>query len=301
MRELVVLGGKGGTGKTTVVAALAHLMAKDQRLVLVDADVDAPNLGLVLSPHTLTTSPFSGGSVASIETADCISCGRCQEVCRYDAVTSQAGVYAVDPIACEGCAACAFECPIECIHMEPAASGEWYHSETRFGPLVHARLFPGQENSGKLVSLVRQRALSLAEEQHADWVLIDGAPGIGCPVIAAVTGVDLALVVTEPTMSGQHDLDRVLGVADHFQVPAAVCINKADINLQRTAEIEAYCRERGLPMLGVLPYDDDVLAAMRRGRAVTEVSAGPVAQQMQKLWPKLRAPSAGKWPALASR
>jgi MinD superfamily P-loop ATPase len=288
MRQIVVLGGKGGTGKTTVVAALAHLMAAEQRLVLADADVDAPNLGLLLAPKALTSEQFVGGSEAVIDAAQCVGCGRCQEVCRYEAVAAQNGVYVVDPIACEGCAACAYACPAQCIRMEPAVSGEWRRSETRFGPFVHARLFAGQENSGKLVSLVRQQAQLVAEEQGAELILIDGSPGIGCPVIAAVTGADLALMVTEPTISGQHDLERVLGVAAHFGVPAAVCINKGDINPARTAEIEAYCRERDLPMLGVLPYDDDAMATMRRGQAVTEASTGPMAQALQALWADLR-------------
>jgi MinD superfamily P-loop ATPase len=293
MKQIVVLGGKGGTGKTTVVAALAHLMAAEQRLVLADADVDAPNLGLLLAPKVLTSEQFVGGSEAVIDAALCTGCWRCQEVCRYEAVAAQNGVYVVDPIACEGCAACAYACPAACIQMVPAVNGEWHRSETRFGPFVHARLFAGQENSGKLVSLVRQQAQLVAEDQDADLILIDGSPGIGCPVIAAVTGVDLALMVTEPTISGQHDLDRVLGVAAHFGVPAAVCINKGDINPGRTAEIEAYCRAHDLPMLGVLPYDDAAMATMRRGQAVTEASTGPLALALQALWAGLRELIAG--------
>jgi MinD superfamily P-loop ATPase len=293
MKQIVVLGGKGGTGKTTVVAALAHLMAAEQRLVLADADVDAPNLGLLLAPKVLTSETFVGGSEAKIDATQCVGCGRCEEVCRYEAVAAQNGDYVVDPIACEGCAACAYACPAACIQMVPAVNGEWHRSETRFGPFVHARLFAGQENSGKLVSQVRQQAQLVAEEQDADMILIDGSPGIGCPVIAAVTGVDLALMVTEPTISGQHDLDRVLGVAAHFGVPAAVCINKGDINPGRTAEIEAYCRAHDLPMLGVLPYDDAAMATMRRGQAVTEASTGPLALALQALWAGLRELIAG--------
>jgi MinD superfamily P-loop ATPase len=288
MKQLVVLGGKGGTGKTTVVAALAHLMAAERRLVLADADVDAPNLGLLLAPEVQYGERFTGGAEAVIDAEACIGCGRCLEVCRFEAVAPSDGVYAVDPIACEGCAACAYECPVQCITMEPAEDGEWYRSKTRLGDFAHARLFPGQENSGKLVSLVRHQAQLLAQEQGIEWVLVDGSPGIGCPVIAAVTGSDLALMVAEPTVSGQHDLDRVLGVAAHFRVPAAVVINKGGINPGRTAEIEAYCRERGLPMLGVLPYDDAAMAAMRRGRAVTEASDGPLALALRALWHRLR-------------
>jgi len=288
MKQLVVLGGKGGTGKTTVVAALAQLMATEGRLVLADADVDAPNLGLLLAPEVLYGERFVGGSEAVIDETACIGCGTCQDVCRYDAVLATDGVYTVDAIACEGCAACHYACPAGCIDMEPAESGEWYRSMTRLGDLVHARLFAGQENSGKLVSLVRHQAQVLAQDRDARWVLIDGSPGIGCPVIAAVTGADLALMVAEPTVSGQHDLNRVLGVAAHFRVPAAVVINKGDINPGRSAEIEAYCRERDLPMLGVLPYDDAAMAAMRQGRTVTEASDGPLAQALRGLWAVLK-------------
>lgn len=283
MKQLVVLGGKGGTGKTTVVAALAHLLSEHWRLTLADADVDAPNLGILLEPDVLETEAFVGGKEAVIDATACIGCGRCQEVCRYEAVRARDGIFEIDPIACEGCAACFYECPVQCIAMEPVVSGEWHRSETRFGTFVHANLFPGQENSGKLVSTVRQQALHVAEQQHSDLVLIDGSPGIGCPVIAAITGVDMALMVTEPTLSGRHDLERILGVAEHFQVPAAVCINKSDLNPRRSQEIVDYCRDRGLPIVGMLPYDDAVTAAMRKCRPVTEIEQGAIGRELRAL------------------
>jgi MinD superfamily P-loop ATPase len=288
MKQLVVLSGKGGTGKTTVVAALAHLMCQERSIVLADADVDAPNLGLILDPQVIEMQPFYGGQRAVISADDCTGCGRCEEVCRYDAIVPEDEVYRVVTLRCEGCATCYYQCPADAIRMEPSLSGHWYRSQTRFGPLVHALLRPGEENSGKLVSEVRQQALLTAEEQRAAWILVDGSPGIGCPVIAAVTGVDLALMVTEPTVSGVHDLQRALGVAQHFHVPSAVCINKYDLNLQLTQEIEAFCGEQAFPVLARLPYDEVVIEAMRQRRAVTEIDENPVGLQIAALWGGLK-------------
>jgi MinD superfamily P-loop ATPase len=289
MKQLVVLSGKGGTGKTTVVAALAHLMAQEQRLVLVDADVDAPNLGLILRPHILQETPFFGGVHAEIDATRCTACGRCAEVCRFEAIAPRNGVYEVDAIACEGCASCFYQCPDEAIRLDECLSGHWFRSETRFGPFVHARLRPGEENSGKLVSVVRQEALALSAEQETDWILIDGSPGIGCAVIAAVTGADLALLVAEPTVSGVHDMRRALEVADHFRVPTAVCVNKHDINPQLTDEITQFCEEQGIALWARLPYDEIVLEAMREELAVTELPDNPVAGSLRALWSDLQA------------
>jgi MinD superfamily P-loop ATPase len=288
MKQIVVLSGKGGTGKTTVTAALAHRMAQETHLVLADADVDAPNLQLILRPHDLVEEPFYGGRLAVLNDQRCTACGRCADVCRYEAMVRENGRYRVDPFACEGCAACFFQCPADAIRMEERLSGSWFRSETRWGAFVHARLHPGEENSGKLVSKVRQEAAVVAEAQNADWVLVDGAPGIGCPVIAAVTGTDLALLVAEPTVSGVHDLLRTLEVTMHFGVPAAVCINKSDINRQIAAEIGDLCAEQGIPVLARLPYDEVALEAMRRGLAVTELPGNRIARAMDDLWPSLR-------------
>jgi MinD superfamily P-loop ATPase len=288
MKQLVILSGKGGAGKTTVCAALAHLMAASERLVIVDADVDAPNLGLILGPQVLEEHPFHGGKKAVIEAERCTACGRCAEICRFDAVQQDGDLYSVDPLGCEGCAACAYGCPAEAIHMQECLSGAWFRSESRFGPLVHAQLRPGEENSGKLVSTVRQQALILADDLSADWILVDGSPGIGCPVIAAVAGSDLALLVIEPTVSGVHDFGRVLGVTQHFKVPAAVCINKADLNPGLTQEILSLAEQAGLPVLAQIPYDDIVIDAMRQARAVTELPEGAVASSLRALWVALR-------------
>lgn len=287
MKQLVILSGKGGTGKTTVAAALAHLAAQTQRLVIADADVDAANLGLVLAPVTQATHDFTGGKIAQIDPAICIACGRCAEVCRFDAI--QAGEsYAVDASACEGCAACVYECPAEAITMEPQRAGQWFEAATQYGPLYHAHLCAGQENSGKLVTLVKQMARLRALDDNADLLLVDGPPGIGCPVIAALAGADLVLIVTEPTVSGAHDLERILGLAVHFQTPAAVLLNKADLAPAQAAAIEAHCAAQNIPLVGRLPYDPAVTEAMVRGEPVT-VGGGPVADALRAAWDALEA------------
>jgi MinD superfamily P-loop ATPase len=251
--------------------------------------VDAPNLGLILRPDMLEEQSFVGGKRAVIIQNRCTACGRCAEVCRFEAVTRAEAAFRIDSLACEGCAACFCQCPAEAIRMDDCLSGTWYHSQTRFGPFVHARLHPGEENSGKLVSTVRQQAFMLADQTKADWVLIDGSPGIGCPVIAAVTGTDLALLVTEPTVSGIHDLQRALQVTEHFRVPSVVCVNKSDINPRLSQDIAQYCSEQQIPMLGQIPYDEIVLAAMRQGLAVTEMPINPVGEEIRVLWEALQA------------
>lgn len=286
MKQVVVLSGKGGTGKTTVSAALAHLASLDGA-VLVDADVDAPNLGLLLQPQVQVTTPFTGGSKARIAVERCTACSRCHAVCRFDAVTCENGACHIDTLSCEGCAACYYQCPEGAVEMESCQAGEWYHSSTRFGALFHALLFPGQENSGKLVSTVRQQAVLAAHEGSVPWVIVDGAPGIGCPVIAAVTGADLAVLVTEPTLSGLHDLERVAELTRHLRVPAVVCLNKVDLSTELAGRIAAYCRHEGLAILAHVPYDAGVLRAMQAGKAITELGDNPVGREMQTLWTAL--------------
>jgi len=282
MKQLVILSGKGGTGKTTVTAALAHLAAQEYHIVLADADVDAANLGLVLAPVTEETHDFTGGRVAVIDAEHCIACGRCAEVCRFDAVRP-GDVYRIDPLACEGCAACIYECPAGAISMQPQRAGQWFVAATRYGPLYHAHLFAGQENSGKLVTLVKQMARLRAFDDEADLLLVDGPPGIGCPVIAALSGADLALIVTEPTVSGAHDLERALGLAAHFAIPAAVLLNKSDLSPAQAEAIAAYCAVQDIPLVGRLPYDPAVTAALVHGKPVTTTS-GPVADALRKAW-----------------
>jgi MinD superfamily P-loop ATPase len=255
---------------------------------MADADVDAANLELVLDPTKQEVEDFTGGKVAGIDPAKCTACGTCHQVCRFEAIIPGDEVYQVDPLACEGCATCTYQCPEEAFRMEEEQDGQWFRSDTRFGPLFHAHLFAGRENSGKLVTLVRQRARSLALDTSATLVLVDGPPGIGCPVIAASTGVDLALHVVEPTVSGVHDLARIIATTDHFGVPSLVAINKADLNPSRAEEITAFYTERGVEVLERIPYDDVVTEAMVQGQPVTAYSDGPVTEALSEIWHRIR-------------
>ena len=257
--------------------------------MIADADVDAANLGLVLAPVTQETHDFTGGKVAVVDPALCIACGRCAEVCRFDAVR-EGDAYTVDPIACEGCAACTYECRVNAIEMEPQHVGQWFVATTRYGPLYHAHLFAGQENSGKLVTLVKQMARLRAFDDAADLLLVDGPPGIGCPVIAALSGADLALIVTEPTISGVHDLERVLGLAAHFGIPAAVLLNKADLSPTQTGAIAAHWRPSwGFRWWGGLPYDPGSDRGHGFGGEPVTATAGPVAVALEEAWTELQA------------
>ena len=290
MKQLVILSGKGGTGKTSVAAALAHLASQDLPVVLADADVDAANLELVLAPTKLEEHVFMGGQIAVIDPDKCTLCGICHDVCRYDAIVPGDDTYRVDVLACEGCASCVYQCPEEAIHSEEQQAGLWFRSDTRFGPLYHAHLFAAQENSGKLVTMVKQQGRLLALDQGRELLIVDGPPGIGCPVISASAGADLALLVVEPTVSGIHDLERALGTVTHFRVPALVCINKADLNPEQTAEIEAYCVEERIEVVGSLPFDTIVTEAMVQGQPVTAYQPdGAMAAALDATWARIRA------------
>lgn len=288
MKQLVILSGKGGTGKTTVAAALAHLASQEMPIVLADADVDAANLELVLDPVKQEEHDFMSGQVAVIDAEKCIACGLCAEVCRFDAVMEEGGIYRVDPLACEGCASCFYQCPEEAIRMQEQHAGLWFRSDSRFGPLFHAHLFAGQENSGKLVTLVKQQGRLLALDTGAELLVVDGPPGIGCPVISASAGADVALHVVEPTVSGVHDLERIMGTTDHFGVPSLVAINKVDLNLTRSEEIVAFCTEQGVEVVGRIPYDTVVTEAMVRGRPVTDYADGTVTEALEEMWSRIR-------------
>lgn len=282
MKQIVVISGKGGTGKTVITASFA-VLAREK--VMADCDVDAADLHLLLHPEILERHEFKGGKKAIIDRDKCTSCGECIEVCRYDAISeSSKETMVVNPISCEGCGICELICPTEAVHMEESVSGEWFMSQTKYGPMVHARLGVAEENSGKLVTLVRQNATRVAEENSLDLVLVDGPPGIGCPVIASLSGVDIALVVTEPTLSGIHDLERVVGLTHHFGVHAACVINKYDINFENSGAIERWCQAEGVPMLGRIPHDRRVSEALVRRIPLVEYSDFPAASEVRNIW-----------------
>ena len=288
MKEIVVISGKGGTGKTSIVASFAALA---KSAVLADCDVDAADLHLVLEPDIKQTHDFSGGKLASVTTAKCIGCGRCEEVCNFNAALFNGPAndvvertYTIDSIACEGCKVCVEFCPVDAIEFKDAVNGQWFVSDTRFGPMVHARLGPAQENSGKLVSLIRKEAKRIAAEQNKNLIIVDGSPGIGCPVIASITGTHLVLAVTEPTISGQHDLDRVIELTEHFGIPTAVCINKYDINVKIAKAIEKKATERGLKVVGKIAYDTAVTKAQIARRSIAEYSNNRLREQIVSLW-----------------
>jgi MinD superfamily P-loop ATPase len=293
MKELVVISGKGGTGKTSVVASFAAL-ARDK--VLADCDVDAADLHLVLAPVVQKREDFSAGVRADVDAAACMGCGQCAEVCRFEAVSMDGPAndligktYGIDPVACEGCGVCAWFCPVEAIALTAPVNGEWYVSSTRHGPMVHARLGIAEENSGKLVTLIRKEAKRLAQDKGLELIICDGSPGIGCPVIASITGASLVLIVTEPTMSGLHDLERVAGLAQGFGLKAAICINKSDINPDMTREIASRAESLGLEVMGAVRYDREVTKAQVRGLSVVEHGDGNAAQDIRRLWENVNA------------
>jgi len=278
VKQLTIISGKGGTGKTAVAASFAALA---ENKVLADCDVDASNLHLLLQPQIEREEPFYGMEVAVLDEQRCVECDACREVCRYRAIRQGPVIM---EMRCTGCGVCTLVCPEEAISLERRVNGALYRSRTPYGPLAHARLLPGAEGSGRLVTAVRLLAENLAAEWGADFILIDGPPGIGCMVTASLTGVDLALIVTEPTLSGRHDLERVLGVACHFGVETLVCINKYDLNAQNAAAIRDYCTSLGIPVSGEIPFDRRVTEAHVAGYPVVHYDSSPAAQAMENLW-----------------
>lgn len=281
MKQLTIISGKGGTGKTSITAALT-VLAKDA--VTADCDVDAADMHLILKPDIRETGDFPGGKVAIIDESKCTRCGLCERLCRFDAIHDNI----VDPISCEGCGFCARACPEKAITMEQNISGRWFVSSTRAGTMAHARLGIAEENSGKLVTLVRQMAQNAAEDGGNGIVITDGPPGIGCPVISAITGADLLLAVTEPTIAGIHDLERVVDVAKHFRISVVVCINKFDINPHNTMRIEKYCAEKGLEVVGKIHHDPEVTKAMILRKTIVEHDCGSVTVEVRNMWARIR-------------
>lgn len=268
IKELVVISGKGGTGKTSITAAFASLA---ENKVLCDADVDAADLHLIMSPEISRRSDFQGGHTAQIRKQACTACGLCREMCRFEAIDE---AFHVDPIACEGCGVCVDFCPEKAIDFPENTCGEWYVSNTRLGPMVHARLGIAEENSGKLVTLIRQEAKKLAEHKNLDLIITDGPPGTGCPVIASIGGSTAVIAVTEPTVSGLHDLERVAQLARHFKIPVMVCVNKFDLNPDQTQAIEFLAEENNMTFLGKIPFDPVFTKAMIQGKNVLEYDPG---------------------------
>jgi MinD superfamily P-loop ATPase len=288
MKELVVISGKGGTGKTSIVAAFANLA---ENAAFADCDVDAADLHLVLEPDVNQTTDFSGGKQAYVNADKCIGCGKCQQLCKFDAIKFDGAAndivgktYTVDSISCEGCKVCVEFCPVDAIEFNDSINGQWFISETRFGPMVHAKLGIAEENSGKLVSLIRKEAKKIANQQEKDLIIVDGSPGIGCPVIASITGADLVLIITEPTLSGQHDLQRVAELAAGFNIPVLVAINKFDLNPDMAEQIEQYALINKMKVVGKIRYDKAFTKAQILKSTILEYTSGAVSEDLKTIW-----------------
>jgi MinD superfamily P-loop ATPase len=282
MKQITVLSGKGGTGKTTITASLSVLV---KNAVIADCDVDAPDLHMLLHPRIIETNEFKGSKLAVIDKAICVTCGLCREKCRFEAITKD---FEVDPFACEGCGVCTLVCPVNAVTLTERISGYAYISKTKYGFMSHAMLTPGESNSGKLVTLVRQNAKIVSGKENSDFIIIDGSPGIGCPVIASVTGVDVGLVVAEPTMSGIHDLERALQLLEHFKVTPSVCINMYDINAENTEKIVQFCKENRINVVGRIPFNQVVTEAMVNGQPIVVYSPkSDVAKEIKQMWERI--------------
>ena len=284
VNEILVISGKGGTGKTSLTAAFAHLA---ENHVICDLDVDAPDMHLILKPENSKKEDFISGHEAVIIPEKCESCGTCLDMCRYDAILERDNVYAIDPLKCEGCKVCVEFCPAGAIDFPDRECGQWFCSDTRFGPMIHAQLYPGEENSGLLVSLLRKKAKEMADQKGLALILSDGTPGIGCPVIASLSGVTLAVIVTEPTPSGRHDLERVADLCAHFNIPAGIIINKCDLNEKESTAIETYCAAKGLTFFGKLPHDPTITRAMISGQAITEFTQNGFTKTLTDIWNRI--------------
>lgn len=281
MKQLLVISGKGGTGKTTLVSSFAAL---SEGKVLSDCDVDAADLHLVLEPRVESKEEFSGGKEAIKNDSKCTECGICYEHCRFDAINEN---YEIDHFRCEGCGVCAYVCPEGAITMENVLSGYSMESTTKYGSLVHGELRAGEEASGKLVTEIKRKAQTIAEEEGQELIIIDGSPGTGCPVIASLADVDLALIVTEPTASGLSDLKRVIELSRNFNIKPEIVINKFDLNLQKVREIEEYSEEKNIPIVGKIPYDPSVTKAMVEGKSVVEYSDGDASDVIKSIWTEI--------------
>ncbi|OPZ88590.1 MAG: ferredoxin [Firmicutes bacterium ADurb.Bin419] len=279
MKQIAFVSGKGGTGKSTLVSSLS-ILVKDK--MLADCDVDAPNLHILLNGDIVNQEDYFGAKEAVIDSAICIKCGLCKRTCRFDAISEELEVL---PVKCEGCGACTLVCPVEAICLEEVKTGQTYVAKTDRGTFSHALLDIGAEGSGKLVTEVRKNIYNFKNNEK--WVLIDGSPGIGCVVIASITGADAVVAVSEPTLSGLSDLKRVLSVAQHFQIPAFVCINKYDLNPEITMQIEEYCIAEGFPVIGKIPFDPMIVKALQQFKTPIEAGNEIVTEEIKKVWEQL--------------
>ncbi len=288
MKTMVILSGKGGTGKTTLTSSFAVLASKESKLIMADLDVDAANLELLIQPTIEETHPFYSGETAAIDQDLCINCGLCFDVCRFDAVKRHLDLFTIDADLCEGCLSCFYQCPVSAIKTIERYSGDWFQSSTPYGKLFHARLKPGAESSGKLVSQVRSSAEYSCNDEECDILLMDGPPGTGCPVTASIKGADLALIISEPTKSGLHDLERIYQVAAHFQVPAYLVLNKSDLNQQVRREILHFARKNQIVLLGEVPYDERVFALQADGKPLVEIEESAATDAIRLIWQRVK-------------
>lgn len=286
MKEIVVISGKGGTGKTSITASFAYLARSIA--VVADCDVDAADLHLILKPTIKRKEEFYGSYEAIINPVACIGCGKCERVCRFDAISSENRIFTVNPLNCEGCCYCEKVCPVDAIKMTQKLDGEWYISESRYvTPLVHAKLGIGTENSGKLVALVKNVAKQLAQKSNKDIVLVDGSPGIGCPVISSLSGAHFVVFVTEPSVSGIHDLKRVYELASKFNIPAGLIINKSDLNPEKTNDLINFAEQNNILFLGQIPYNENFTKAMIKGLSIVEFSDDKISKTIRQTWTKV--------------
>jgi MinD superfamily P-loop ATPase len=291
MKKIIVISGKGGTGKTFLTASLSSLPG--EKKVIVDCDVDAANLYLLLHPDVKKTEVFMGGNEAEVKQEECIQCGVCLDVCRFEAIKvtkdgeNGAERFVIDPFSCEGCGSCSYGCPVDAIKMEEKENGKWFVSDTIYGPFVFAKLGIAAENSGKLVTKIKEEACKIGEAEKADYIIIDGPPGIGCPVISAISGVDLALIVTEPSLSGISDMQRVMEVTEHFQIETRVVINKYDINPENSKKIEEKCLSKGIEIVGYLPFSENVPKSIVQAVPYVEFSKDAITEQIKEIWGKV--------------
>ncbi len=285
MKQLVVISGKGGTGKTSMTAAFAALA---ENKIMVDCDVDAADLHLLLKPQQTQTFDYFGGKDVIINNSGCVKCDKCLMHCRFDAITFDGSNYNINPFLCEGCGVCHYICQANTITISPKLAGKWYQSETDYGSFIHARLEPGEETSGKLITLMRQHAKQLAEQQQNDLIIIDGSPGIGCPVIASLTGVDVVMIVTEATVSGLHDLKRILQLVNHFKLKSYVCINKCDLNTEMAVIIEQESKAMGSSVIEKIPYNTDFYDAQLQGKSIIEYTDSEITTVIKQMWNTLK-------------